>query len=161
MLRTAAQVAPDGVDCHISQRLASLPAFSPDHDRQQLHAEVAALRHAIHQADGIVFSTPEYAGALPGSLKNLLGWTIGDDHSESIAHKAVAWINASPRGAPGAHRELRTVLGYAHPRIIDSACAHVRVSTATVGLDGPDHDEKCRATLAGALAALGAPRPPR
>ena len=34
------------------------------------------LRGTIHEADALLFSTPEYAGALPGSLKNLLDWTI-------------------------------------------------------------------------------------
>jgi chromate reductase, NAD(P)H dehydrogenase (quinone) len=79
LLRTAAEVAPEGVECRIYGRLASLPAFNPDEDRHPLHPEVQRLRDAIHQADAIMSSTPEYTGALPGSLKNLLDWTIGDE----------------------------------------------------------------------------------
>jgi NAD(P)H-dependent FMN reductase len=40
-------------------RLASLRPFNPDADRHPLHPEVEMLRGAIHQADAIVFPTPE------------------------------------------------------------------------------------------------------
>jgi NAD(P)H-dependent FMN reductase len=38
---------------------------------------VADLRRQIEAADAVVFCTSEYAGALPGSFKNLLDWTVG------------------------------------------------------------------------------------
>ena len=44
-------------------------------------------------------STPEYAGAMPGALKNLLEWLIGDEAPRSIYEKPVGWVNTSPRGA--------------------------------------------------------------
>jgi NAD(P)H-dependent FMN reductase len=46
------------------KRAANVPPFNPDEDRHPLHPEVEMLRGAIHQADAIVFSTPEYAGSL-------------------------------------------------------------------------------------------------
>jgi chromate reductase len=134
--------------------LASLPAFNPDEDHYPWHPEVERLRDAIHEVDGIVFSTPEYAGALPGSLKNLLDWTIGDDHVSSIYDKAVGWIDASPRGSSGAYDELRTVLAYAHARIIDAACARVPVTGTMIGPDGLIEDERSRASLVGVLTSL-------
>ena len=79
-----------------------------------------------------MFSTPEYAGALPGSLKNLLDWTIGDDQSGSIYQKPVAWMNVSPRGAGGAHQELRTVLGYASSQIVETACLDLPLTDAMI-----------------------------
>lgn len=154
LLRTAAQVAPEGVDCQTYDRLARLPAFNPDDDRPPLPAEVQCLRDAIHQADAIIFSTPEYAGALPGSLKNLLDWTIGDEQPGSIYDKPVGWVNASPRGAHGAHTELRTVLGYAHARVIEPACAQIPVSSQMIGPDGLVGDGTSRALLAGVVKAL-------
>jgi NAD(P)H-dependent FMN reductase len=154
VLHTAAGLAPAGTGCRIYDRLASLPWFNPDEDRYPLHREVQRLRNAIHDADAIVFSTPEYAGALPGSFKNLLDWTIGDEHAGSIADKPVGWINASPRGASGAHSELRTVLGYAHARIIDAACAHVPVMATMIGPAGLIEDESSRALLARVLAGI-------
>jgi NAD(P)H-dependent FMN reductase len=154
LLRTAAQLATEEVECRIHDGLARLPAFNPDDDRYPLPPEVAQLREAIHRADAVVFSTPEYAGALPGSLKNLLDWTIGDDHDGSIYDKPVSWLNASPRGADSAHRELRVVLDYAHARIIDAACVRVPITSAMIGADGLVEDETSRRTLAEAMAAL-------
>jgi NAD(P)H-dependent FMN reductase len=153
-LRTIAQIAPEGVDCHIYDHLARLPAFNPDDDRPPLHPEVQRLRDAIHQADAIIFSSPEYAGALPGSLKNLLDWTIGDEQAGSIYEKPVGWVNVSPRGAEGAHSELRTVSRYAHARVIASACAHIPVTSQMIGSDGLVEDDATRAALAGVLTEL-------
>jgi NAD(P)H-dependent FMN reductase len=156
LLRTAAGMAPEGVDCRLYDGLASLPAFNPDDDCHPIHPEVQRLRTAIHQADAVLFSTPEYAGALPGSLKNLLDWTIGDDEPRSIYEKPVGWVNVSPRGAEGAHRELRTVLGYAHARVIDAACAQIPVAAQMVGPDHRVEDDAARLALADVLRALSA-----
>lgn len=154
ILRTALFLSPEHVECLTYDALGRLPAFNPDDDRQPLNPEVETLRDAIHRADALIFSTPEYAGALPGSLKNLLDWTIGDDQQGSIYEKPVAWLNVSPRGADGAHRELRTVLGYAHARIVDTACARIPISTQMVGPDGLVTDENARAALADVLCSL-------
>ncbi len=154
VLRTAAALAPEGVRGRLYERLASVPPFNPDEDRHPLHPEVEGLRGAIREADAIVFSTPEYTGALPGTLKNLLDWTIGDEQAGSIYLKPVSWINASPRGATGAHGELRSVLSYAHARLVDAACAHVPVTAAMIGPDGLVDDERSRVSLARALGSL-------
>lgn len=108
VLRTAQLFAPVNVECDLYRHLADLPAFNPDDDQPPLHPKVARLRGTIHHADALLFSTPEYAGALPGAFKNPLDWTIGDDEAGSIDGKAVGWINTSPREAAGAHEELRT-----------------------------------------------------
>jgi len=156
VLRTAATVAPERFSCRLYDRLARLPAFSPDDDRHPLANEVQGLRNAIHEADAIVFSIPEYAGAMPGSLKNLLDWTIGDEEVGSIYDKPVAWVNVSPRGAEGAHDELRTVLGYAHARIIEGACVHIPVARAMVDSDGLIQAEPALATLKAVLDEIAA-----
>jgi chromate reductase, NAD(P)H dehydrogenase (quinone) len=153
-LRTARDVAPPGVDAALYERLDRLPPFNPDDDAGDLHPEVAALRTAIHAADALVLSTPEYAGALPGSFKNLLDWTIGDDQPGSIYDKPVAWINPSPRGAQGAYDELRTVLGYAHARVVEPACQMVPVTADLVSPDGVIADDGTRTRIAAVLTAL-------
>jgi NAD(P)H-dependent FMN reductase len=149
----------DGVECHLYDRLARLPAFNPDDDRTPLDPDVEWLRESIHRSSAILFSTPEYAGALPGSFKNLLDWTIGDEKAGSIYEKPVGWVNTSPRGAEGAYQELRTVLGYAHARIIDAACAHIPISSDMVTSEGLVEDQASRAAFADVLEALAsAPR---
>ncbi|HTT87555.1 MAG TPA: NAD(P)H-dependent oxidoreductase [Acidimicrobiales bacterium] len=104
------------------------------------------------------FSTPEYAGALPGSLKNLLDWLIGDTSGRSISGKRVAWINLSPRGAAGAHASLRGVLGPAGARLIEPACAELAVTGAMVGDDGVVGDVAVRVRIAGVLDAVAGGR---
>lgn len=131
--------------------LAELPQFNPDLDRDPLPPLVAGLRAAIGAADGLLFCTPEYAGALPGSCKNLLDWTIGGGE---MAGKPVGWINCSDRGAGGAYAELETVLGYAGSSIVPAACARVVVSRSSVDTDGRITDPALANQLAEVARAL-------
>ena len=138
LLRTAESSAPPGVVAVLYPGMGSLPHFNPDHDRAPLDPAVSELRSAIREADALLFSTPEYAGALPGSFKNLLDWTVGDDRAGSIYEKPVAWINVStaPGGAADAHESLRKVLGYVGASVVEAACAHLPVRRGAVGTDG-------------------------
>jgi chromate reductase len=153
VLQTVATVAPDQVAATVYDGLGALPHFNPDDDRDPLPHAVIALRSAIADADAVVFSTPEYAGALPGSFLNLLDWTIGGGE---IYEKPVAWINVatSPTGAVKAYESLRTVLGYAGTTIIDAACAHIPVLHANVGEDGLVADPAAREQVAEVVATL-------
>jgi NAD(P)H-dependent FMN reductase len=153
-LRTARYLTPPGVDAVLYGRLGALPHFNPDDETPPLPVEVEDLRSAIHAADALIFSAPEYAGALPGSFKNLLDWTIGDAEAGSIYGKAACWINASPREGRGAHDELRTVLGYAHATVVDAACIHVPTTPTMIGPDGLIPDPWTRDAIARALRVL-------
>ena len=133
--------------CSFYEGMGDLPYFNPDLE-DQLPESVEELRSEIHSSDAILLSTPEYAGALPGSLKNLLDWTIGDAETGSIYQKPIGWLNVSPRGARGALAELRTVLEYAHARIVDDAVADVPITPDMVGPDGVISDPATRFHLA-------------
>jgi chromate reductase, NAD(P)H dehydrogenase (quinone) len=155
VLRTALEVAPEGVTCRLYEGLDALPHFNPDDDWDPLPAAVADLRAQIAASDGVLFCTPEYAGALPGSFKNLLDWTVGG--GEMYGHP-VAWINASglPTGAADAHASLRQVLGYLSTEIVEEACVHVPVPRDAVGEDGLIADPQLRERIAQALLTLAA-----
>jgi NAD(P)H-dependent FMN reductase len=155
LLRTARLVAPPEITAVLYEGLARLPHFNPDDDWPPLHPAVAELRAAIRESDAVLFCTPEYAGALPGSLKNLLEWTIGDDQPGSIYEKRVAWVNvsAAPTGAADAHESLRKVLGYAHAAVVAAACAAIPVTRADVR-DGLITDPDIRAAITRTLTAL-------
>jgi chromate reductase, NAD(P)H dehydrogenase (quinone) len=117
---------------------------------------VVDLRAAIAAADAVLFCTPEYAGALPGSFKNLLDWTVGGGE---MYGRRVAWINASglPTGAADAHASLRKVLGYLATEIVEDACVHIPVPRQAVGEDGLIADPQLRARIADALTTLAGP----
>ncbi|MCP2341765.1 NADPH-dependent FMN reductase [Actinomadura rupiterrae] len=157
VLRTAGAVAPEGIEVLGFGGLAALPHFNPDDDREPLPAAVRELRDAIGAADAVLFCTPEYAGALPGSFKNLLDWTIGGGE---MYEKPVAWLNvssiAAPTGGAGAHDSLRAVLGYAGTSIVEDACARVPLSRQDVGPDGLIGDAGTRAAIVASLRALAA-----
>jgi NAD(P)H-dependent FMN reductase len=155
LLTLAEVVRAEGLaEAEVFAGLGALPHFNPDDDAGSAPAAVAGLRAQVHAAGALLLSTPEYAGALPGSFKNLLDWMIGDAEPGSIYEKPVAWINASARGAPDAHDELRRVLGYAHATIVEPACIEVAVTENMIGPDGLVADPAARHAIAGALRYL-------
>ncbi|MFJ9871309.1 NADPH-dependent FMN reductase [Streptomyces sp. NPDC101165] len=153
VLRTADAVAPAaGVRTVRYEGLAALPHFNPDDDADPLPVPVAELRTAIDRAAGILVCTPEYAGTLPGSFKNLLDWTVG---GTEISDKPVAWVNAAAPGrGQGAEATLRAVLGYTGAGIVESACVKIPVDRGMVGDDGQITDPEVRRQLVEVLGLL-------
>ena len=157
VLRTAASLALAGMTTAVYDGMGRLPHFNPDDDRegQPVDPAVAELRMAIRGADGLLFCTPEYAGALPGSFKNLLEWTVGDG---CTYQKPVAWINAAgpaaPTGGGDAHDSLRKVLGYVHANIVERACVRIPITRADVDADGTISRSDLRERIATALQTL-------
>jgi len=155
-LRTIQAVAPEGVRAELYDGLAGLPAFNPDDDGDggAVPAPVAGLRGQISAADAVVFCTPEYAGTLPGSFKNLLDWTVGGGE---LYGKPVAWINVAQQGrGAGAQATLVTVLGYVGATVVESACRRLPVPRDWVGPGGVITDPAFRGAMADALAVLTA-----
>jgi NAD(P)H-dependent FMN reductase len=134
LLRTAVAAAPPGIDAVLYDGMTALPHFNPDDDVDPLPAAVADLRAQIGAADAVLICTPEYAGALPGTFKNLLDWSVG---GPEMYGKPVAWVNASgsPTRARHAHESLATVLGYIHADVVTDACAHIPVARNMIGAD--------------------------
>jgi NAD(P)H-dependent FMN reductase len=153
LCRTAAVCAPPGVAVECYLDVGVLPQFNPDNDHDPLPAGVATLRRAIGSADAVLFCTPEYAGTLPGSFKNLLDWTVG---GTELTAKPVAWVKAAAdeRRGEGAHSTLATVLRYVQARVIEDACRHVPVTRDAVGADGVITDITVRAKITASIQAL-------
>ena len=152
VLRTAVEVAPASVRTVRYAGLAALPHFNPDDDTEPLPPAVAELRAAIAGASAVLICTPEYAGTLPGSFKNLLDWTVG---GTEICDKPVAWVNAAAPGrGAGAEATLRTVLGYTGAAIVEKACRRIPVDRRTVGADGVITDPEAREQLRELLGVL-------
>ena len=150
-LRTVQALAPEGITAELYEGLAALPAFSPDEDEHP-PGPAAELRERIATADALLFCTPEYAGTLPGSLKNLLDWTVGGGE---IYGKPVGWINVAMGGrGTGAEEHLAMVLHYVGAVAVGQACVRVPVPRDATGPDGIIADPAIRAAFGTALAAL-------
>lgn len=158
LLRTVLAVVPAGITAELYGGMGQLPHFNPDEDHAPLPPAVEALREAVARADAVLICTPEYAGALPGSFKNLLDWTVG---SVVLDRKPVAWVNCSvnPAGAGDAHASLRLVLGYVGAQVIEEACTHLPVPRTRIEGDGLIHDGGLLDALRRTLAALRAGLP--
>src|SRR3954447_5455801 len=134
MLRTAQAVDPD---TELFARMGELPHFSPDDDGDELAAAVVELRAAVGRVDAVLVCTPEYAGALPGSFKNLLEWLVGGGEAY---RKPIAWINvfgpAAPSGAADAHHSPRKMVGYISMEIVEEACVRIPLARSDVADDG-------------------------
>lgn len=148
LLRTAAVIDDQA---QLYERMRLLPHFDPDDDVEPLHPEVVHLRDAIDAAEAVVMCTPEYAGALPGSFKNALDWTVG---SMVMNAKPTAIINVSAFRASKAEQSLRVVLGYVTVDLVEDACIHVPVERHHVGPDGLIDDPDIRRQIGGVLAVL-------
>ena len=95
VLAAANRLAPASVTIDLFDGLGKLPFFNSDLETpEHLPAEVAAFRHAVGTADGILISSPEYARGVSGVMKNALDWLVG---SAEFPGKPVAFINTSPR----------------------------------------------------------------
>jgi len=162
-LRTAEVVAPDGVSARLFGAMMDLPYFNPDEDPAGAapgevrlpYPAVVTLRVAIAASHAVLFCTPEYAGALPGSFKNLLDWCVGGGE---MSRKPAAWINVSsmPTGAADAHASLAKVLGYLDADVVSAACVRLPVGRSAVGGTGLIADAAIRAGIADVLATLAA-----
>ena len=151
-LATAVAVAPGRVTAILYDGLASLPAFNPDDDGDRIPDAAADLRRQMAAADAVVFCTPEYAGSLPGSFKNLLDWMVGGGQ---LYGKPAAWINvAAPGRGKGAEDALAAVLGYLGAAVVEAACRRIQLDRATIGPDGVVTDPGFRAGIAQVWDAL-------
>ncbi len=153
VLWTAAELLPAGVVADTFDGTGRLPHFNPDDDVDPLHPAVADFRRRIVVADAVLFSTPEYAGALPGAFKNALDWMVG---GTEITDKPVAWINPStgPTGADDAYDSLRKVFRFIQPRIVEEACFRVPVFRRAIHGDGSIPNETIRVAIATSVARL-------
>lgn len=105
-IKAVAKLLPAGFKIEILSSIADIPHFNPDLDLEPFPQSITDLRTKIEQASGILICTPEYAMGLPGSLKNLLDWTVS---SASFSKKPVLAIVASSQGEK-AFQSLQDIL---------------------------------------------------
>src|SRR4051812_6945749 len=114
LLRAAALSLPSEAELEVYDGLRDLPPYDADLDTPEAEPDaVAQLRAAIAEADGVLISTPEFNGSIPGALKNALDWASRPFPDNALKGKPVAVVGASTGlfGAAWAQAEVRKVLG--------------------------------------------------
>ena len=91
ILRAISKIAPQKVIINVFDGLDKLPHFNPESANDI--ETVNDFRQQLRVADGVIFSTPEYAFGVPGVLKNALDWVVS---SGELNEKPVVAISASP-----------------------------------------------------------------
>ncbi len=99
LLRAAAALAPTDVEMTVAT-LHGIPLYDGDLELNGLPNAVSALKERIVASDGVILSTPEYKGSLPGVLKNALDWLSRppQDLARVFADRPFAVAGASPSG---------------------------------------------------------------
>ena len=149
-LRTAARHAPAEISASLYDGLRDLPAFVPG---DYLPPDpVSFLRLQVSAADAVLFSTPEFAGSMPGSLKNLLDWLVdGGD----LTGMPAAWLSvAVPGQDEGACTALETVLGHAGAKVLHPACVRIPLTQAAMDDAGTVADSQLHQALLDLLRTL-------
>jgi len=82
--------------------VGSVPAFNVDR-AETPGSVVVDFRAQLVHSDAVVLSSPEYAAAIPGALKNALDWIVG---SAELYTKPVAVLSAGTTGGEHARRQL-------------------------------------------------------
>ncbi|MBO0708498.1 MAG: NAD(P)H-dependent oxidoreductase [Candidatus Dormibacteraeota bacterium] len=112
LLRTAAEVAPDGVEVSIFEGLRDIPPYDDDLRQEVPQPPVDKLKDAIRSADAVLFATPEYNHGVPGVLKNAIDWVSRPVPENPLLNKPTAIMGASGglMGTVRAQQQLREVL---------------------------------------------------
>jgi chromate reductase len=156
LLRAAGGLLPPGVRVVHLGDLASIPPYDEDLDVHPVPAAVAALRHEITAADGLLFATPEYNASIPGQLKNAVDWASRPFPANALRGRPAAVIGASTGifGAVWAQAELRKVLTTAGADVLD---LELVIADAPAAFDAEGRlDDLVRADLGAVIANLHA-----
>jgi len=93
LLSAAVLLAPPGMRLTLTSNITSLPPFTPDLEPSRIDV-VARWVDEVRDAQGIIVSTPVYAGGYPGALKNAFDWLVGTD---AYVSKPFMMLSASDR----------------------------------------------------------------
>src|SRR2546430_15132686 len=97
LLRHAAALfETEGAQFQIYDGLRDVPAYDEDFDVRGAPEAVARIRATVHQADAVLFATPEYNSSIPGVLKNAVDWLSRPSPADcALRGKPVAVVGAS------------------------------------------------------------------
>ncbi len=132
-LKAAQELAPEGTEVEIFD-IAGIPLFNQDEDRNP-PAKVAEFKQRIHEADAILFVTPEYNYSVPGVLKNAIDWASRPYGESAWNGKPVAIMGASvgTLGTARAQYHLRQMFVFLNMHAVNQP--EVMIANATQKFD--------------------------
>jgi NAD(P)H-dependent FMN reductase len=98
--RRLSSVNPSAVGSFVDIKTLQIPLYDGDLDAKGSLPDVQKLAELITQHHGLIVSTPEYNGSIPGVLKNLIDW-LSRSPLKPLAGKPVLLLSASPGGLGG------------------------------------------------------------
>lgn len=153
LLAAAALVAPPDVSIVRYRELGELPPFNPDVEESgAIPSAVAHWRSLLASADALLFSSPEYAHGIPGTLKNALDWIVG---GSEIVGKPVGVLSASA-ASRFVHPQLVEVLTVMSASVIPEATLVLDIRRRGATPASLIADPALASALTGAVAALAA-----
>jgi FMN reductase len=110
-------------------RELALPMYNPDDEEEPTGAEVRLIE-TCHAADGLIWSSPLYQGAISGALKNAIDWLhpLGRRDPPYLKDKVIGLISAAS-GIQGLQAintmefSVRALRGWAVPYVVPVANA--------------------------------------
>lgn len=83
-----------------------LPSFRPE-SVDEPPESVLAIRDAFRACDAVVFAIPEYAGGLPGWVKNITDWMVG---AAALYERPTVVVSAATAGGANAIEQMARTL---------------------------------------------------
>ncbi len=153
LLRAAALLAPSGMEIQIYPGLQDLPHFNPDLDSENSvpPKSVENLRSQVRKAQALLFSTPEYAHGVPGSLKNALDWLVS---TPEMVGKPVAIFNPSPT-SQFAQASLAETLKVMSAYLVPGGSITMGLQGRKLDVKGICQDPELAEKISNALTILG------
>lgn len=158
LLRAACDLAPEGLELRIFERLADIPLYNEDVRAQGDPEPVVALKEAIRRADALLWVTPEYNYSIPGVLKNAIDWASRPAKDSVLDGKPVAIMGATSGlwGTVRSQMHLRQVCVFTNMHPLNKP--EVLVARALDKFDDDGHltDDTTRGFVRELLEALAA-----
>ena len=156
LLRAARDLAPEGLEIRIFERLADIPLYNEDVRAHGDPEPVVALKEAIRRADALLWATPEYNYSIPGVLKNAIDWASRPPKDSPLNGKPVAIMGATTGlwGTVRSQMHLRQVCVFTNMHPLNKPQVLVARAASKFDDDGHLTDETTRRFVRELLVAL-------
>lgn len=140
----ADHLAADGVTVEAVDTSIDVPAFRPE-AVDDPPDPVARIRELFRGADGVVIAVPEYAGGMPGWVKNITDWMVG---AAALHDRPVVVLSASTGGGANAIEQMTRTLIWQGSYVV-ATCGIAAPLTMVRGGSLTDPDAVARLHAAG------------